>query len=190
MVSDWIELAAVVLALTYVVLAIYQWRICWVAAAISAALYGWIFGQVQLYLESALQLFYLVMAGYGWVVWRRGAEAEDLAITTRGTAFHGRLLAMILVGTLLLGAGAHSLTDAMYPYFDAFTTVSALIATWMTARKILENWLYWIAIDAVSIGLYLSRDLQLTAALFGGYVLLAILGYRTWRWQWQHQMQR
>ena len=190
MASNWIEVAAVALALAYVVLAIYQQRICWLAAAISAALYVWIFAQVQLYLESALQVFYLAMAGYGWVVWRRRTEVEDLAITTRGRAFHGRVLMLILIGTLLMGIGAQSWTDAVYPFVDAFTTVSALIATWMTARKILENWLYWIAIDTVSIGLYLSRDLSLTAALFGGYVLLAILGYRTWRWQWQHQTLR
>ena len=78
-------------------------------------------------------------------------------------------------------------TDAASPFVDAATTVSALLATWMVARKLLENWLYWIAIDLASIGLYLSRDLSLTAALFAGYVLLAAWGYRTWRAQWQLQ---
>jgi len=79
-------------------------------------------------------------------------------------------------------------TDAASPFIDAATTVSSLLATWMVAKKLLENWLYWIAIDIASIGLYLSRDLSLTAGLFGGYVILATLGYFAWRRQWLQQI--
>jgi len=78
-------------------------------------------------------------------------------------------------------------TDAAAPFIDAATTVSALLATWLVAQKILENWLYWIVIDVASVWLYLSRDLSLTAALFAGYVVLAAFGYRTWRRQWLQQ---
>ena len=87
----------------------------------------------------------------------------------------------------MLGGAMQAFTNAASPFVDAGTTVSALLATWMVARKLLENWLYWIAIDLASIGLYLSRDLTLTAVLFAGYVILAGLGYRTWRRQWLAQ---
>ena len=79
-------------------------------------------------------------------------------------------------------------TDAASPLVDAATTLSALLATWMVANKLLENWLYWIAIDIASVGLYLSRDLTLTAALFAAYVILAGWGYVTWRKQWTTQL--
>ena len=79
-------------------------------------------------------------------------------------------------------------TDAASPFVDAATTMSALLATWMVANKLLENWLYWIAIDIASVGLYLSRDLKLTAILFAGYVVLAGWGYLTWRKQWTKQL--
>ena len=79
-------------------------------------------------------------------------------------------------------------TNAASPFVDAATTLSALLATWMVANKLLENWLYWIVIDIASVGLYLSRDLTLTAALFAVYVILASWGYVTWRKQWTTQL--
>ena len=93
----------------------------------------------------------------------------------------------VLSLSLTLGWAMQEWTDAALPFFDAATTVCALLATWMVTQRLLENWLYWIAINTVSIGLYLSRDLSLTAALFAGYVILAIVGYRTWRRQWLRQ---
>ena len=177
------EVSAVGLALAYVVLAIYQQRLCWLAAMASALLYIAIFWRVQLYLEAALQLFYIAMA-IGW----RSGEMRTTAWSQfkRGhTAIMRRPVALLLL-SLMLGGAMQTFTDAASPFIDAGTTVSAL-ATWMVARKLLENWLYWIAIDLASIGLYLSRDLTLTAVLFGGYVILAGLGYRTWRRQWLAQ---
>ena len=96
---------------------------------------------------------------------------------------HAMACSTLVFLSVLIGSAMARWTDAASPFVDAATTVSALLATWMVARKLLENWLYWIAIDIASIGLYLSRDLSLTA-LFAGYVLLAAWGYRTWRAQW------
>lgn len=180
------EVSAVGLALAYVVLAIYQQRLCWLAAIASALLYIAIFWQVQLYLEAALQLFYIAMAIYGWIIW--GSENNSVvAIQTWPYRYHAAGCLALLLLSLMLGGAMHAYTDAASPFIDAGTTVSALLATWMVARKLLENWLYWIAIDLASIGLYLSRDLTLTAVLFAGYVILAGLGYRTWRRQWLAQ---
>ena len=181
-----IEVSAVGLALAYVILAIYQQRLCWLAAMASALLYIGIFWQVQLYLEAALQLFYIAMAIYGYIIWGN-EDSSVVVIQTWPYRYHAAACLALLLLSLMLGGAMQAFTDAASPFIDAGTTVSALLATWMVARKLLENWLYWIAIDLASIGLYLSRDLTLTAVLFGGYVILASLGYRTWRRQWLAQ---
>ena len=182
-----LEICAVVLALIYVILAIFQRRLCWIAAITSASLYIVIFWQVQLYLEAALQVFYIAMAVYGWFAWQQKIDQSQTAIRTWSPKQHTVACSTLVFLSVLIGGAMDRWTDAASPYVDAATTVSALLATWMVARKLLENWLYWIAIDLASIGLYLSRDLSLTATLFAGYVLLAAWGYRTWRAQWQMQ---
>ena len=198
-----VEICAVLLALAYVILAIQQRRICWLAAIASALLYIHIFWQVALYLEAVLQIFYIAMAVYGWSAWGRQLRDENSHHQSHDQAHdqaHDQSHIQIWTGqqhlvacttivslSLILGWGMQTWTDAALPFFDAATTVSALLATWMVTQKLLENWLYWIAINVVSIGLYLSRDLSLTAALFAGYVILSMIGYRTWRTQWLRQ---
>ena len=182
------EICAVGLALTYVLLAIQLRRVCWIAAIASSALYILSFWQVHLYLEAALQIFYIAMAVYGWIAWRP-SEAQSVApIRTWPLPYHGAACCAVAIVSMALGSIMDSLTDAASPYVDAATTISALLATWMVAQRFLENWLYWIVIDLASIGLYLSRDLALTAGLFAVYVLLAGLGYRAWRRQWCQQI--
>ena len=182
-----LEVCAVILALAYVILAIFQRRLCWIAAIASASLYILIFWQVRLYLEAALQVFYIAMAIYGWLAWQKEDDESQTPIRMWSPRRHTVACTALVFLSLLIGIAMARWTDAASPYVDAATTVSALLATFMVARKLLENWLYWIAIDIASIGLYLSRDLPLTAALFAGYVLLAAWGYRTWRAQWQLQ---
>ena len=194
-----VEVCAVLLALAYVILAIQQRRICWIAAIASAMLYSYIFWQVSLYLEAVLQIFYIAMAVYGWSAWGRQLldehshhqshdQAHDQSHIQTWTGQQHLVACITIVSlSLILGWAMQEWTDAALPFFDAATTVCALLATWMVTQRLLENWLYWIAINAVSIGLYLARDLSLTAALFAGYVILAIVGYRTWRRQWLRQ---
>ena len=194
-----VEVCAVLLALAYVILAIQQRRICWIAAIASAMLYSHIFWQVSLYLEAVLQIFYIAMAVYGWSAWGRQLldehshhqshdQAHDQSHIQTWTGQQHLVACITIVSlSLTLGWAMQEWTDAALPFFDAATTVCALLATWMVTQRLLENWLYWIAINTVSIGLYLSRDLSLTAALFAGYVILAIVGYRTWRRQWLRQ---
>ena len=184
---SWIESCAVALALAYVLLAVYQHRWCWIAAILSALLYIMIFWQVQLYLEAILQCFYIGMAVYGWFAWRQSLAISERPITTWPWHYHAGACALVLALTLLLGSMMMHWTDAAAPFIDAATTISALLATWLVAQKILENWLYLIVIYIASVWLYLSRDLSLTAALFIGYVILAAFGYRTWRSQWLQQ---
>ncbi|HKX56055.1 MAG TPA: nicotinamide riboside transporter PnuC, partial [Xanthomonadales bacterium] len=176
------EAIAVLLAITYLVLAIRQNIWCWAAAAVSTSIYLFIMFEARLYMESVLQLFYLGMAAYGWYQWRRhGENSKVLQVTTWPLSYHVFAIGSVL---LLVFASGHLLsqyTDAALPHVDSFTTWGAVIATYMVARKVLENWVYWFVIDAVSVGLYLNRGLLLTALLFVFYLVLIILGYRSWR---------
>lgn len=174
-----IEAAAAGLALLYLLLAIRESRACWFAAAASAGLYLWVFWEARLLMEAALQGFYIVAAGYGWWFW--GSADGSAPIRRWPGSRHFTVIAGILGGALLSGWLMARHTDAALPYLDATTTVAALVTTWMVARKVLENWLYWIVIDSLSIYLYIERNLAMTAVLFAGYVVLAAAGYLEWR---------
>ena len=176
-----LEIIAVLLALLYVLLAVKEHRICWVVAAASASLYTWIFWEAALIMEAALQLFYIVIAIYGWLSWGEDNGANERPIRTWSWRQHLIAILTVLVISSVTGALLNHFTDAALPWLDSFTTIAALLTTWMVTQKILENWLYWIAIDAISIYLYLSRDLQLTAGLFVVYIGLAYAGWRVWR---------
>ena len=178
--STGVEVAAVVLAISYLLLAIRQNILCWVAALISSALYCFIFFSVELYMESLLQIFYLAMAVYGWISWKgyRKAEGKNLEITSLSA--WKNLVIILIIAFLTLVSGFALNNDPTLDYLDAFTTWGAIIATFMVAKKILENWLYWIIIDSVAIYLYFEKGLYLTALLFAAYVLIALLGYLAW----------
>ena len=178
--STGVEVAAVVLAISYLLLAIRQNILCWVAALISSALYCFIFFSVELYMESLLQIFYLAMAVYGWISWKgyRKAEGKNLEITSLSA--WKNLVIILIIAFLTLVSGFALNNDPTLDYLDAFTTWGAIIATLMVAKKILENWLYWIVIDSAAIYLYLEKGLYLTALLFVAYVLIALVGYLAW----------
>ncbi len=179
--SPW-EAAAVLLAIGYLVLVIGQNIWCWAAAFVSTGIYLVLMFQARLYMESALQVFYLGMAVYGWYSWRHGPGPDhELPVTSWGPRQHGWAIAAILTLSVASGAALDAWTDAALPYLDSFTTWGAMVTTWMVARKILENWLYWFVIDSVSIYLYVSRELYLTAVLFAFYLVLIVFGYLAWR---------
>jgi nicotinamide mononucleotide transporter len=180
--QQWWEILAVVLAVAYLVLAIRQNIWCWAAAAVSTLLYLFIMYQAQLYMESVLQLFYLAMAAYGWYQWRRGGDdGAELSVSTWPVRYHIIAIGSVLLLVLISGELLTRYSDAALPFLDSLTTWGAVVATYMVTRKILENWIYWFVIDAVSIGLYLSRDLFFTAVLFTAYLVMIVIGYRSWR---------
>jgi len=173
---------AVVLAIAYLVLAIRQNIWCWAAAAVSATLYLVILFDAKLYLQSALQLYYVAMAGYGWYHWRHpGDEARELPVTRWPLRNHAIAIGVVL---LLMAVSTQLMvrySDAPMPYLDAFTTWGSVVTTFLVARKVLENWLYWFVIDVVSIVMFLGRELYFTVGLFGLYLVMIVIGYRAWR---------
>ena len=180
--SAWspLEIVAVVAAILYLLLAIRQHISCWLFALVSTAIYVVLFLEARLYMESVLNGFYFGMAVYGFFSWRHGGD-NDLPVTSAGWRFHLVAIALLTAGALLNGWVLAAWTDAAYPYIDSLTTWGAIWTTWLVARKILENWWYWLVIDAVSVVIYWSRGLELTALLFVLYLGMIPFGYAAWR---------
>ena len=187
---DWFtwETVAVVFSIAYLLFALKENSLCWYCAFVSTAIYTWIFGDVRLYMESLLNIYYLLMAVYGWYQWRRGGTGHQGVSITRWRLYQHLLAIVAVIGiSCISGYLLAENTEARLPYLDSFTTWGAVLTTWMVARKILENWLYWVVIDAISIVLYLDRELYQTVVLFVIYVVLATLGYFSWRKTYRQQ---
>lgn len=183
------ELTAVFLSIAYIVLAANNNKWCWPAAFFSTLIFAAIFYDVQLLMDSALQLYYLVMAVYGWWCWRQGKkyddtnirmEPTDLEISSRSFGFHLQSGIILTLVSFVWGWFMANYTEASFPYLDTFTTVFAVFATYLVTQRVLENWIYWIVIDFVSIYLYISKGLIPTAVLFGLFVVIAFWGYFKW----------
>ena len=180
-----IELIAVALAIAYLILAVKQNIACWYAAFISTSLFLFVFWQVQLYMESGLQVFYLVMAVSGWWLWQKPTDdsvMQNKRRPVRTWRINQHIAAIVFIAAATLVSG-YLLADTSQrlPYLDSFTTWASVLTTIMVARKILENWIYWFVIDTVSIYLYLDRELYFTAGLFALYLVIICFGYRSWR---------
>jgi nicotinamide mononucleotide transporter len=190
--SVWEALAAV-LAIAYLVLAVRERLLCWYCAFVSTAIYTAIFWDVNLFMDSALNVYYMAMAVFGWHQWKYGGvseandnvEAAGVPVTSLSSSQHVMMIVSITALSLISGYLLGEYSQAAWPYVDSFTTWGSVIATYLVARKYLENWLYWIVIDIVSIPLYVDRGLNLTALLFGAYVIIAIVGYFSWRNHYQ-----
>lgn len=175
------EVVAVLAAIAYLGLAIRQNIACWIFAALSTSIYIGLFIEARLYMESLLNGFYLVMAAYGWYVWRSGdGVGAGSPVVTWPPRTH---IAATLIIVALSAASGYLLstrTDAAFPYIDSLTTWFAIWTTFLVAQKVLENWWYWLVIDIASAMIYWSRDLQLTALLFVVYVIMIPFGLISW----------
>ncbi|WP_394172873.1 nicotinamide riboside transporter PnuC [Thalassotalea litorea] len=184
------ELIAVFTALLYVVLAARVNIWCWPAALISTLIYTAIFYDVYLWMDGLLQVYYFVMAIYGWFMWQKQPPGESLGSSIIRWRLSTHLIAIAALSVLSLALGwlMDTYTPTDFPYIDSATTVFAVFATYLVARKVLENWLYWVVIDLVSIYIYIEKSLQPTAVLFAIYVVIAVYGYINWRAKY-HQAQ-
>jgi nicotinamide mononucleotide transporter len=184
----WFEAVAMVLGITYLILAVRENLWCWYAAFASTLIYLFLFWDVNLLMESALQVYYLAMAVYGWWQWQHGAGSDGKLAISR---WHWRrhLAAVLAIVAISAGSGLllREYSSAALPFLDSFTTWGSVLTTWMVARKVLENWLYWLVIDSVSIYLYLDRELYLTAFLFLVYIVIAVFGFRQWLVHYRNQ---
>ena len=183
-----LESVAVLAAIGYLVFAIRQNILCWPCAGVSTAIYVYLFVDARLYMESVLNVFYFGMAAYGWYCWTTGrTDGGEMPVTRWPAARHIPAVATVCVLSLVTGFMLSRYSDAAYPYVDSMTTWAAIWATFLTARKVFENWWYWLVIDAVSAVIYWTRGLELTALLYAFYVALIPLGIASWQRSWREQ---
>jgi len=186
LVSAWhdtsgIELTAAALAVLSLILAIQQRLSCWLAAFISSCLYVWVFFHARLYMESVLNVFYAAMAVYGFWQWQRGRGGAALAVTRWPIARHARALLGVLALSVVNSFFLARFTPAASPFVDSMVTWSSVFGTFLVARKVYENWYWWLVIDSVSLCLSFTRHLYVTVLLFSLYLIFIVLGMREWR---------
>jgi len=183
--SNKVELLGTLFGLIYVWLSIRQSLHTWTAGIITSLLYCWVFFEAKFYAGMGLQGYYLIISIYGLWSWRRGgensSEGETLHVSCTKVNLWVKLFILNLFVTLLMYYLLSRYTDSPIPFGDAFTTSLSIIATWMLARKKIEQWLIWIFIDLISSGLYLYRGLYPTVFLFMVYTVMAVIGYYEWR---------
>lgn len=169
-------------ALVYVLLAAIENVWCWLFGILASVLSVYLCYTGSLFLESGLQVFYVVMGIYGWYQWLQGSKEKTAITIVSFSLFKNTPLFIIgCIIWLLLGILSSKYSSQAMPYLDGFITAFSIVATWMTAKKIIENWLYWIVIDALAIVLYASRDFYLMALLYIIYTLIALAGYLKWK---------
>jgi nicotinamide mononucleotide transporter len=179
--SGW-EILAVVFGIGYVLLAAKESLWTWLFAFLSTIIYTILFWEGALVSSSLLNFYYMIMAVYGFVLWRSGGEkGEELEITQWSLKKNILLIVSGIIVALILGYLSDTYTEAKFAYLDTLVMMFSVIATWMLANKILENWLYWMVIDSAAIVLYWKSGYLATIILFLCYILLAFYAYYSWR---------
>jgi nicotinamide mononucleotide transporter len=179
--SSCLELVAVLFGIAGVYLSIRESIWNWPVGMINVALYAILFLDQRLYANAALQVVYFALSGYGWYVWKfGGTSGGTLLVTWAPRRLRWRAaLATIAVWIVLLVATR--LFGGKMPVLDAGTTAVSLVAEWMLAKKFIDNWVLWIGVDAVYVGMLLSAHLYLTTVNYAIYFALAVYGYARWR---------
>ncbi|MBI2427193.1 MAG: nicotinamide mononucleotide transporter [Ignavibacteriales bacterium] len=176
------EIIAVILGVIAVYLSTRQNVWTYPLGIVSVFLYIEIFYDVKLYADMGLQVFFIILQAYGWYEWLYGGENKTALHVSRIPGGTTMILGFVVsVGTLALGYTLHQLTDASLPYVDSLLAVLSMAAQWMLAKKYLENWTVWIAVNIGSIAMYGYKELYFTMVLYGVYLVLALMGYRAWK---------
>ncbi len=176
-----IEVMGVLAGLGYVVFAIRESAWCWPSGIVSAIAYVVVFQAARLPGQAALQAILGAICAYGWWAWSRGAGSEGpLAVSKARPVVLAALAALVAAGTLAVGWLLQRSNESVLPFWDGGLVAASLVAQWMAARKWIENWLVWILVNVVSVGVFFSQRLLLTTALYVLYLAMAFVGYRAW----------
>lgn len=182
--TTWWEAVGVITALLYLVLATRKSQWCWLHAFISSVCYVVVMWRAGLVMDTVLSVFYVVMAVYGWWQWQQAkSEAGEMQVVSWTLRQHVSAIGLVLVATVINAWALQFLHFARSPWLDSFVTWGSVLTTFMVARRVIENWLYWIVVDGTAAYLYFTRGLHATAALFVLYVFMVIYGYCHWRRQ-------
>ena len=180
---SWAECIAFGLALAMVWLNIRVDARAWPLAIASSLLYGALFWNSRLYGEASLQLFFALVALWGWWQWLRGTGAGGAPLRVRwlGTRARWRLAAALALAWPALGAFLRRYTDTDVPWWDAFPTAASVAGQWLLGRKYIENWIVWLVVNLASVGLFAYKGLWLTVLLYAIFAALSVQGLIAWR---------
>ncbi len=183
--ENYIEVLGAIAGLIYLYFSIRQIIWLWLLGIVTSLLYVYVFFHARFYADMSLQVYYFFVSIYGWYHWIHGAgksrDQQQIPVASILIDKWIILIAISLILTAISGYILDNYTDSPLPYLDAFTTAFSVVATWMLARKMIENWLFWIMIDAVSMGMYIYKGLYPTVILFLVYTFMAFIGYRQWK---------
>jgi len=174
------ETIAVVLALLYLVLAVKQHISCWLAAFVSSLIYTFLYWDVGLFMFSLLNIFYVLMAIYGWCSWL-GYFSNNDHLPVKRWSLQQHLIAITIILAATYAVGSFLKAHSNVPYIDAFITFGAVVTTYMVSRKVLENWVYWLVINSFAIYLNIDKGFHQTALLYVIYHVLSVIGFISWR---------
>ena len=181
--TTWLEIVAVAISLAMVVCNIREIHWGWPLAIIASLMYFALFWKHRLYGDASLQIFFAVVAGWGWWQWLRGVRPDGSSLRVARLTRRGLAVAVGLCVLLwpMTGWFLKTYTDTDVPWWDAFPTAVSLVAQFLLGRKYLENWALWLVVDLVGVGLFAYKGLWLTVGLYAVFVLLCVAGWRSWK---------
>jgi nicotinamide mononucleotide transporter len=176
-----LEVVAAIFGVVSVWLSTREHIASWPTAIVNVALYFVVFQRAKLYADMGLQVVYLLLSIYGWYEWKFGGAGRTELPVTRTSRRQAVTLSSLAA---CFAAALGSLTDAALPWVDSAAVATSLAAQWMMTRKLLENWLVWIAVDVVYVAMFVTKGLFVTAVLYAIFLVLATFGYSGWRRSW------
>lgn len=178
-----LEIAGLAVGLAYLYFEYHANRLVWLMSVIMPMISLFIYYNKGIYADFAINIYYLAIAIYGYVVWTFGLKRkkkEPLPITHMPMRYYFLAVTALVAIFSFLAWGLVRFTDSTVPYWDAFTTALSIVAMWMLARKYAEQWLAWFIVDAVCVGLYFYKGIYFYSVLYTIYTVIALFGYRKW----------
>lgn len=183
--KNWVEILGTTLGIAYVFLSIKQNILTWLMGLLTSLLYVYVFFASKFYADMALQVYYVWISIYGWIIWSKGKQKDEKKSNLSVSRISRKQLGILSLISVALWIGIYFVlkyfTDSPIPIGDAFTTSLSIVATWMLARKIIEHWLIWVVVDFVSLLLYIYKGLYPTSVMFVIYTGAAAWGYFEWK---------
>jgi len=181
--TSWLELAGLLIALAMVGCNIREIHWGWPLAIVSSVMYCAVFWRSGLYGEASLQVFFAVVAFWGWFQWLRGVRADGSSLHVARLTRAGLVKLLVACAVLwpVTGLFLKAFTDSDVPWWDAFPTAVSLVGQFLLGRKFIENWAVWIAVNVVSVGLFIHKGLWLTVLLYAVFIALSVVGWQAWR---------
>lgn len=178
-----LEIAGLAVGLAYLYFEYHANRLVWLMSVIMPMISLFIYYRAGIYADFAINIYYLIIAIYGYIVWTFGLKRkkrEPLPISHMPGKFYAAAFVVLAAIFAFLSWGLVHFTNSNVPYWDAFTTALSIVAMWMLARKYVEQWLAWFIVDAVCVGLYFYKGIYFYSALYTVYTVIALFGYRKW----------